>query len=176
MRKFIVFALLFAAGLYLLLQLDENKKPSTVDPSQAEESHGIDPASGAEERNTQVTESQEGGAVDVDPEPVAQPGDNTPIQGDPDPVPPGDGWTPTYKIPGAVETLTGEAVYGIYGAFSFKAYNGETGIQEYSFRCEHSEPVGNPQDRLYLMINVEFRFQDPVTQEETLVLLADKAR
>ncbi|MFT5057238.1 MAG: hypothetical protein ACI89E_000001, partial [Planctomycetota bacterium] len=88
----------------------------------------------------------------------------------------GDGWTPLYPEPGQVEVLTEDAVYGVSGAFSFEFYNEETGNKEYSFKCKHSESVGDPKDLYYLMIDVEFRFRDPVSGEETLVLLAEKAR
>lgn len=171
MRKFIVFALLFAAGLFLLLKLDKSNDSGSQDQSQVEHSGetppgttngstGDDPkGAGTDTSSTQGTSEEEGPAT----------GAQTAVENL-------DGWTPTYKGPDQVENLTGDAVFGVFGAFSTLTYNKETGKRDGSIRCEHSEPVGDPTDLFYLMIGVDIRFQEPKTSEETMVLKAEKVR
>ena len=167
MRKFIVFALLFAAGLFLLLQLDKREKGNATSPSNVAQSTGTASAEnpGQSEAATEEASSNQSSATVNGPEVSNKPQiENL------------DGWTPTYRNPAEVESLTGERVVGIFKAFSTDSYNSETGTKEYSFKCDHAEPVGDPNDLLYLMIGVHVQFFDPVTGEGTMALRAEKAR
>ncbi len=161
MRKFIVFALLFAAGLFLLMKLDRGTEPNPADPVQVE-------------LPDKTTPNDDGGEESSKNEPSGN--SKEPLTGNETPVVNEDGWTPTYQHPNHDENSASSAVFGVFGEFSTNTYNKETGIKDGSFRCDHTEPVGDPTDLFYLMIGVDIRFQDPETGEETMVLKAEKVR
>ncbi|MCA9001239.1 MAG: hypothetical protein KDB61_04900, partial [Planctomycetes bacterium] len=156
MRKFLVFSLLFAIGLFVLLRLDKSQK-ADPDPSKTRVEN-VPPGPESSDTTPQGPESPEN-----------LPSDQNVVQNT-------DGWTPTYREPGPSTDGSGESVFGLFGGFSSQSFDEATGAKRYSLECRHAEPVGDPAELNYLMIDVEFQFHDPVTGEETLKLHADKLR
>ncbi len=170
MRKFIIFALLFAVGLFLLLKLD---KSSDSDPQ------GQSQVGNPDETPLRNPNDQEGGKPEQEDRGISTEGTSEqedPPTEDQATIENLDGWTPTYRGPVHVDDLTGDVVVGIFGSFSTSTYNEETGKKDGTIQWQHSEPVGDPTDLFYLMIDVDIRFQDAQTTEETMTLKAQKVR
>ncbi|MEZ6002876.1 MAG: hypothetical protein R3F17_04855 [Planctomycetota bacterium] len=160
MRKFIIFALLLAAGLFFLWRYDQREQQArrANDPSVED----VQPA-------TPVAPES-----DVQPEPAqSAPG----RAGETVPVAAGNtGETPAeVSTPAEAASVQG-GVAIIRGHAAFNKYDDATGAKVLTFATENAQHVGDPKDYVYRFENVTVELFDPQTGARTGLLKARSAQ